>query len=168
MNVATTTSAPVAAYIGLGSNLGDMQAQVRAAIARLAELPHSRLDAQSSLYRSAPVDADGADYINAVVRLHTTLPAHQLWQQMRDIEHDFGRLRPYYHAPRTLDLDLLLYDDQQIADATLQVPHPRLTERAFTLLPLLQIDPAIQIAGLGAAHRFVNQVVGQPIQRLPD
>lgn len=161
-----TNSAATLAHIGIGSNLGDAKAQVEAAIVRLTQLPLSQVEAQSSLFRSAPVDADGDDYINAVVRLSTNLSAQQLLEQLQAIEHEFGRKRPYYHAPRTLDLDLLLYGAEKISSANLCVPHPHLTERAFALLPLLQIDPFIQIAGLGAAHTFASGVAAQKIQKL--
>lgn len=154
------------AHVGIGSNLGDAKVQVEAAIARLHQLPHSQVEAHSSLFRSAPVDADGDDYINAVVRVNTKLSAQQLLEQLQAIEHEFGRERPYYHAPRTLDLDLLLYGTEKIFSASLCVPHPHLTERAFALLPLLQIDPFIEIAGLGAAHAYAAGVATQRIQKL--
>ncbi|MEO8408242.1 MAG: 2-amino-4-hydroxy-6-hydroxymethyldihydropteridine diphosphokinase [Oxalobacteraceae bacterium] len=156
----------VQAYIGLGANLGDARSQVLAAIAQLETLPQTRLGAQSSLFRSAPIDADGDDYINAVVQLETRLPAADLLLALQAIEQDFGRQRSYANAPRTLDLDLLLYGNQTIATDTLQVPHPRMTERAFVLIPLLQIDPQIQIPGHGAAHRFAPAVAGQIIRRI--
>jgi 2-amino-4-hydroxy-6-hydroxymethyldihydropteridine diphosphokinase len=156
----------IVAYIGLGSNLGDASANVRGALTQLATLPQSRLAATSSLFRSAPIDAAGADYINAVARLQTTLPAMQLLGELQRIEQEFGRLRPYRNAPRTLDLDLLLYGQQQIASEALTVPHPRLTERAFALLPLLQLDALIVIPGAGPAHAFAPGVAGQAISRL--
>src|SRR6185312_4103513 len=105
----TVSPATVAAYIGLGANLGDAAANVRQALLRLADLPHSRLTAQSSLFCSAPIDADGDDYVNAVARLQTELPATQLLTQLQALEEEFGRVREYRNAPRTLDLDLLLY-----------------------------------------------------------
>lgn len=161
-----TSPAPVLAYIGLGANLGDARTQVLAAIAQLRTLPQTRLCAQSSLFRSAPIDADGDDYVNAVAQLETHLPAADLLLALQAIEHDFGRQRAYQNAPRTLDLDLLLYGSQTIASATLQVPHPRMTERAFVLIPLLQIDPLILIPGRGAAHQFAAAVAGQVIVQI--
>lgn len=161
-----TSQAPVLAYIGLGANLGDARTQVLGALAQLHTLPQTRLCAQSSLFRSAPIDADGDDYVNAVAQLETRLPAADLLLALQAIEQDFGRQRSYQNAPRTLDLDLLLYGSQTIASATLQVPHPRMTERAFVLIPLLQIDPLIQIPGRGAAHQFAPAVAGQVIQRI--
>jgi 2-amino-4-hydroxy-6-hydroxymethyldihydropteridine diphosphokinase len=160
------TTPAIVAYIGLGSNMGDASANVRGALTQLATLPQSRLAATSSLFRSAPIDAAGADYINAVARLQTTLPAMRLLAELQRIEQEFGRLRPYRNAPRTLDLDLLLYGEQQIANEQLTVPHPRLTERAFALLPLLQLDALIVIPGAGPAHAFAPGVAGQAISRL--
>jgi 2-amino-4-hydroxy-6-hydroxymethyldihydropteridine diphosphokinase len=159
-------SATVATYIGLGSNLGDSVGHVKSAIERLGALPMSTLDLQSSLFRSAPIDAAGDDFINAVVRLQTSLPALELLRELHQIENDFGRERPYLNAPRTLDLDLLLYGEQSIASDTLSVPHPRITQRAFVLIPLLQIDPFITIPGLGPAHAFVPDVVSQQIRKI--
>ncbi|HEX8954782.1 MAG TPA: 2-amino-4-hydroxy-6-hydroxymethyldihydropteridine diphosphokinase, partial [Burkholderiaceae bacterium] len=97
------------AYVGIGANLGDARATVEAALGKLAELPQSKLIAQSSLFASAPIDAGGDDYINAVARLQTSLRAEALLQRLQAIELEFGRERPYRNAPRTLDLDILLY-----------------------------------------------------------
>lgn len=157
---------PVTAFIGLGANLGDAQAQVRSALERLATLPDSALEAASSLFRTAPVDADGDDFINAVARLRTTLSPDALLENLQQIEQAFGRERSFRNAPRTLDLDLLLYGDQRIASATLEIPHPRMTQRAFVLLPLLQVDPFVVIPGAGPAHQFAPEVAGQRIARL--
>jgi 2-amino-4-hydroxy-6-hydroxymethyldihydropteridine diphosphokinase len=155
-----------ACYIGIGANLGDARDQVERAIARIRELPTSSLTAQSSLFRTTPVDAGGEDYINAVVKLETSLTASALLDHLQAIEQDFGRERPYVNAPRTLDLDLLLYGQSTMTSDRLTVPHPRMTQRAFVLIPLLQIDPFIQIPGEGAAHSFVPAVAGQTIQKI--
>lgn len=154
------------AKIGIGANLGDARHTVSLAIARLAQLPQTSLTAQSSLYQTAPVDAEGDDYVNAVVEIHTALNAASLLLSLQELELAFGRERPYRHAPRTLDLDLLLYGDQQIETDTLTVPHPRMTERAFVLLPLLQIDPLVDIPGKGPAHQFADAVAAQAIQQI--
>lgn len=156
----------ITCHIGIGANLGDACKQVRQAILRLGQLPESQFRAQSSLFRTAPIDASGDDYINAVVQLDTALSAQVLLQELQAIEQDFGRERLYRNAPRTLDLDLLLYGQQTIATSTLQVPHPRMTQRAFVLIPLLQIDPFIEIPGHGPAHAFMPDVAGQAIQKL--
>lgn len=158
--------AKVLAYIGIGANLGDAQGNVQRAVLRLSRLPDTRLSAQSSLFRTAPMDAGGDDYINAVACVETQLPASQLLEQLQAIEQDFGRERPFPNAPRTLDLDILLYGQQKISTASLTVPHPRLTERAFALIPLLQIDPFIAIPGKGPGHSFVPAVAGQTIHKI--
>ena len=154
------------AYIGIGANLGDAAATVSEAVQRLAGLPGTRLLAQSSTYRTAPIDAGGDDYINAVACIDTQLLALDLLDALQAIELAHGRERPYRNAPRTLDLDLLLYDDQQIDTARLTVPHPRMPERAFVLIPLLEIAPAISIPGHGAASGFTAQVAAQRIDRI--
>ena len=158
--------ATVTAYIGLGSNLGDAIDNVTRAMTRLAAMPMSKLDLQSSLFCSAPVDAEGDDFVNAVVRLQTGLTAFDLLCELQQIESDFGRERPYVNAPRTLDLDILLYGDQIINSAALVVPHPRLAQRAYALIPLLQIEPFATIPGLGPAHSFVPDVVHQKISKV--
>ena len=129
------------AFIGLGANLGDAAAALRSALDELSRLPQTRLIASSSLYRTAPVDAGGPDYLNAVARIETSLDPHALLDALQAIELAHGRERPYINAPRTLDLDLLLYGEQQIASPRLTVPHPRMLERAFVLQPLLEIAP---------------------------
>ena len=160
------TQAKVHAYVGIGANLGDAQAIVKLALQRLADLPDSKLSGQSSLFITGPVDAGGDDYVNAVAHLETRLAPATLLLHLQDIENEFGRERPYPNAPRTLDLDVLLYGAQQIDDADLVVPHPRLTQRAFALIPLLQIDPFIVIPGKGPAHQFVPGVADQKIRRV--
>jgi 2-amino-4-hydroxy-6-hydroxymethyldihydropteridine diphosphokinase len=131
-------------------------------------LRKTQLTGSSSLFRTAPLGADGDDYVNAVARVDTELSALELLHELHTLEQAAGRTRPYANAPRTLDLDLLLYGRQQIDSDSLVVPHPRMTQRAFVLIPLLQIDPMIAIPGKGLAHRFVPDVAGQAIQRLPD
>ncbi len=154
------------AYVGIGANLGAARANVIDAIERLGQMKESTLCAASSLYRSAPVDAGGPDYVNAVARIETLLPALALLQALQEIEQAHGRERPYRNAPRTLDLDLLLYGDLQIDGATLQVPHPRMTERAFVLLPLLELAPDIALPGQGPARQWLAGVASQAITRM--
>ena len=156
----------VTAYIGIGANLGDARANVADAIARLARLPGATLVGASASYRTAPIESSGDDYINAVACITTTLPAEALLLALHAIEAQHGRERPYRNAPRTLDLDLLLYGEEQIASATLTVPHPRITERAFVLVPLLELAPAISVPGKGAAGDYLASVAGQAISRL--
>jgi 2-amino-4-hydroxy-6-hydroxymethyldihydropteridine diphosphokinase len=155
------------AYIGIGANLGDARANVLDAIARLARAPGTRLLRASSLYRTAPIDSSGDDYINAVAALDTTLGAHALLAALQDIEQAHGRERPYRNAPRTLDLDLLLYGDAVIDDApALLVPHPRMHERAFVLAPLAEIAPELAVPGRGPVATLLAGVAGQGIARL--
>lgn len=157
----------VIAYIGIGANLGDARTSVVQAIECLARLPASRSLQHSSLYRSAPFEADGSDYINAVAAISTTLAPLQLLAELQAIEQAFGRERPYFHAPRTLDLDLLLYGEQIISTPTLAVPHPGVALRAFVLLPLLEIAPDVEIPSRGPAREFVAGVAEQRIEQLP-
>jgi len=128
--------------IGLGANLGESAPRtVERAIAALGQLPHTRLLARSSLYRSAPVKADGPDYYNAVATLRTALPPLALLDALQALERAHGRTRPYPNAPRTLDLDILLWEHTRITLARLTVPHPRMYERAFVLRPLAEVAP---------------------------
>lgn len=131
----------VLAYVALGANLGDAQQAVSAAMDDLGALEQSTVTRRSSLYRSAPVDAAGPDFINAVVEISTRLCAPELLAQLQQLEQTAGRERPYRHAPRTLDLDLLLYGDASVHSPSLTLPHPRMAQRAFVLLPLAEIAP---------------------------
>lgn len=158
----------VRASIGIGANLGDAAAQVSQAIAAIAALPHTQMLAQSSLFASAPLDADGNDYVNAVVQVDTGLTAPALLLALQTLELQAGRERAYRNAPRTLDLDLLLFGQQIIATPELTVPHPRMTGRAFVLIPLLQIDPFGEIPGLGPLHCFLPAVGAQVIRKVSD
>jgi len=151
----------VDAYIGLGANLGDARQAVLAAIAALAKLPHTELQASSSLYGSAPVDSGGPDYVNAVVLLRTRLNAHELLDLLQGIEAKAGRTRPYLNAPRTLDLDVLRFGDARIDSLRLTVPHPRMGERAFVLLPLHEIAPNL------VSDQQLQAVAQQRAARLP-
>ncbi|KQW43441.1 MULTISPECIES: 2-amino-4-hydroxy-6-hydroxymethyldihydropteridine diphosphokinase [unclassified Roseateles] len=131
-------------YVGLGANLGgDLLATLTQAVRALSALPGTRLVAVSSAWRSAPLDASGPDFLNAVVGLDTTLPPIELLDALQAIEQAHGRERPYRNAPRTLDLDLLLYGDAVLGTPRLTLPHPRLGERAFVLRPLLEIAPEL-------------------------
>jgi len=156
----------VKAFIGLGANLGDARGTLSLARQALSELPDSTLLASSSVYRSAPVAATGADYLNAVVALETRLSPIALLQALQRIEAAHGRQRPYANAPRTLDLDLLLADDQVIDEPGLQVPHPRLHERAFVLQPLLEIAPDAAHPRLGPLAPYLAQTTHQRIEKL--
>ncbi|MDN4057690.1 2-amino-4-hydroxy-6-hydroxymethyldihydropteridine diphosphokinase [Massilia sp. YIM B02769] len=154
------------AYVGIGANLGDARANVRDALARLNAYPGCRLHAASGSWRTAPVDSSGDDYINAVAAVDTGLDAHALLAALMHIEQAHGRERPYRNAPRTLDLDLLMYGDAIIDTPTLVVPHPRMHERAFVLAPLLEIAPDIVIPGRGRAADCLPGVADQAIIKL--
>ena len=132
---------PVTAYIALGANLGDACATVRHAMAALGGCPGIRLQQASSLYRTAPMESSGPDYINAVVEVHTQLSAPHLLAQLQALELANGRERPYRNAPRTLDLDILLFGEARLESAALTIPHPRMAGRAFVLVPLAEIAP---------------------------
>ncbi|TAM87055.1 MAG: 2-amino-4-hydroxy-6-hydroxymethyldihydropteridine diphosphokinase [Candidimonas sp.] len=133
------------AYIGLGANLGDAAATVRGAAKRIAALPGLANFRLSPLYRTAPIDSTGPDYINAVASVRAVLSPFELLAALQRIEHAYGRARPYPNAPRTLDLDLLLYGSETIHDPDLVVPHPRMHLRAFVLRPLLDLNPDLQL-----------------------
>ncbi len=160
------TSSAVIVHVGLGSNLGASAAVLDAAFDALAALPGTCLLARSSFYRSAPVDAAGPDFVNAVAALETTLAAPALLAHLHRIEAQHGRERSGRNAPRTLDLDLLLYGAEGIDGDGLVVPHPRLHERAFVLVPLLEVAPDIVIPGLGRAADLLPGVVSQAVARL--
>lgn len=157
---------PVTAYVAIGANLGDAQVSVWQAMQALDQLLLSRVARRSSLYRTAPLVSNltgaetGPDYINAVVALETALTAPELLQKLQALEQAAGRERPYPDAPRTLDLDLLLYGQAQIDSPRLTVPHPRMGQRAFVLVPLAEIAPAL----VSAAQ--LDAVADQAVTRL--
>jgi 2-amino-4-hydroxy-6-hydroxymethyldihydropteridine diphosphokinase len=133
----------VTAYIALGANLGNATMTVQEAIKNLSSIPHTSVVKRSSLYQTAPIDSTGPDYINAVAEVHTLLSAPELLQQLQTQEQSAGRERPYANAPRTLDLDILLYGSARIQSPLLTVPHPRMGQRAFVLHPLSEIAPQL-------------------------
>ena len=156
----------VTAYVGLGANLGDAASSVRTAIDLLGQLPQTTLSGCSSLYRSAPIEASGDDFVNAAVKLETQLDAHALLAELQRIEQRFGRERPFRNAPRTLDLDLLLFGTATIRDSTLEVPHPRMGMRAFVLLPLHELTPDLEIPTLGRVDHLLAHVGEQAIEKV--
>ena len=153
------------AYVGIGANLGDARATVAAAIAALGRLPGCVLRQVSSLYRTAPVDATGPDFFNAVAALASHQSPEALLAALQAIEQAFGRQRPFHHAPRTLDLDLLLHGEARRATPRLTLPHPRLHLRAFVLQPLLEIAPDLAVPGLGALAAWLPATAGQSVAR---
>lgn len=155
------------AFVGLGANLGGPQGRVRQAFGALDAMPHTRLVRTSSLYRSEPLGhAEQPQYVNAVAQLETGLPAERLLAELHAIEARHGRRRSFANAPRTLDLDLLLFGDAVIETERLKVPHPRMHERAFVLVPLLEIAPEAAIPGRGAAKMLLERCANQGVQRL--
>lgn len=154
------------AHVALGANLGDARAALEDALRRLDALPDTRLVRHSSIYRTAPIDSSGPDYLNAVAEVSTGLAPHELLSRLQKIELDHGRERPYRNAPRTLDLDLLLYADAVIDTADLTVPHPRMHQRAFVLQPLAEIAPGLVIPGHGPVEGVLPSVADQRIDRL--
>jgi len=157
------------AWIGLGSNLEDPEAQLLRAFDELNTLPRTRLLDRSSLYRSEPVsDIPQDDYINAVARLETGLTALELLDALQAIEraHHRQRIEGVVNGPRTLDLDLLLHDDQTLDHPRLTLPHPRLHQRLFVLLPMQEIDAGLRIAQLGKLHELITAAPTMRLQKL--
>ena len=155
------------AYVGIGSNLGEPETQVRKAIDELDRMPHTRLVKKSSLYRSAPVGhAEQPDFVNAVAQLETGLPAERLLAELQEIEARHGRRRSFANAPRTLDLDLLLFGNANLRSPDLTIPHPRMHERAFVLKPLTEISPTVAIPGLGSAKALLDSCKDQETERI--
>lgn len=141
----------VQVFVGLGANLGDRGEALLQALQGMAALPQTRLTTVSSLYSSAPVDAAGPDYLNAVAQLETNQAPEAFLQSLQALELAAGRERPYRNAPRTLDLDVLLWGSERLDTPTLTVPHPRMTERAFVLKPLAELDASLVTAAQLAA-----------------
>jgi len=161
--------AAVKAFIGLGANLGDPEVRVRGAISALEAIPKTRLLAASSLYRSSPLGyAAQPDFVNAVAEIETELSATALLQQLLSIEARSGRTRDFPNAPRTLDLDLLLYADGVVAEPGLLVPHPRMHERAFVLAPLAEIAPSAVVPGRGSVGALLAACRDQKVEKIRD
>jgi 2-amino-4-hydroxy-6-hydroxymethyldihydropteridine diphosphokinase len=143
-------------YVGLGSNLNDPHGQLAAGMNELAELPGTQVEARSSLYESEPMGpSDQPDYVNAVVRLRTALSPEALLDGLQAIEQGHGRQRTRRWGARTLDLDILLYGERQIAGPRLRVPHPGIARRNFVLHPLAELDSQLEIPGLGSVAELL-------------
>lgn len=153
---------PLTAYIALGANLGDACAAVLQAMKGIAALRSTTLVRRSSLYRTAPVESSGPDYINAVVEVATGLSPPDLLLELQQLELAAGRERPHRNAPRTLDLDILLYGEASVDSPTLVIPHPRMMARAFVLVPLAEIAPS------RVRSDQLQAVSGQIITRMTD
>ncbi len=156
------------AYIGLGSNLEQPIQQIHAGIAALAQLPQTQIVVYSSFYRSAPVGMTAQpDFVNAVCTIETKLAAADLMRRLLQLENKHGRTRAAGKGgPRTLDLDLLLYESDILATAELTLPHPRMHERAFVLAPLAEIAPGLAIPGRGAVTTLLRACADQRVERL--
>jgi 2-amino-4-hydroxy-6-hydroxymethyldihydropteridine diphosphokinase len=152
---------PVTAYLGLGANLGDARGALDSALHQLGQASGILVTARSAYYRTAPVESSGPDYINAVAQVVTQLTAPQLLSCLHAIETQAGRARPYRNAPRTLDLDILLYGEGRIVSPALTIPHPRMGMRAFVLVPLAEIAPQC------VAPAQLHGVREQAIERIP-
>lgn len=157
----------IRAFVALGSNLDDPARQVKEAFGELDNLHETRLLSRSSLYSSAPWGYQNQpDFVNAVAQIDTRLTPRQLLENLLEIEHRRGRVREFPNSPRVLDLDLLIYDGLIYHEHGLTLPHPRMHERAFVLLPLLEIDPECRIPGLGKAADYLASCAGQSLHRL--
>jgi 2-amino-4-hydroxy-6-hydroxymethyldihydropteridine diphosphokinase len=155
------------AFVGLGSNMDEPVAQLRAALLALAAIPQTQVVACSSFYRTVPVGYSAQpDFVNAVAQVATEHRARNLLERMAAIERAQGRVRNFRDGPRSLDLDLLLYDAEVIEEPELTVPHPRMHRRAFVLVPLLEIAPDIVVPGLGSAFDLLRSVDRSGVQRL--
>lgn len=152
--------------IGLGANIGDARGALERTLGRLRDHPELHVVAVSSLWHTAPIDADGPDYLNAVVAIESALDPSAMLAIAQALESQEGRTRPHRNAPRTLDVDLLLAGSLIVASPTLTLPHPRMHERAFVLAPLIEIQPDAQIPGLGPASSLLAQCAAQRLDRI--
>jgi 2-amino-4-hydroxy-6-hydroxymethyldihydropteridine diphosphokinase len=146
-------------YIGLGANLNQPQQQIKQALIELANLPSSKLIAQSSLYLSKPVGPqDQPDYVNALALIETQLTPLLLLDALQELEHDHGRIRKRHWGERTLDLDIILIDNQIIDSERLQVPHPFAQQRSFVLYPLFEISPQLIFPDGSALEQLLTEL----------
>lgn len=155
------------AFIGFGGNIGDTRQLITDAIVCLAQRSELHILAKSCFYQSAPVEALGGDYINAVIEIETELTPYGLLHICQAIEQEFGRERPYANAPRTLDLDILFYEGVTQNETELMLPHPKIIERSFVLLPLLEIAPDFFLPNFGQLKAYLPKVAHQRIEKLP-
>ena len=169
MTPITGHRSPVTAFIALGSNLEDPVAQVGAGLRALAALPRTRLIGASSFYRNPPAGyRDQPDFVNAVAQIETRLGPRALLDALLTIERSHGRVRDFPNAPRTLDLDVLLYGEQAVCEVGLTIPHPRMLERAFVLVPLAEIAPAAVVPGAGPVARLATRLDAAGMVKLSD
>ena len=160
--------APVTAFVALGGNLDAPEQHIARGLREIHSLPDTVLIRSSSLYRSAAVGyRDQPDFVNAVAEVRTTLKPRALLKQLLAIEREHGRVREFPNAPRTLDLDIILYADQVVREPGLVIPHPRMHERAFVMVPLAEIAPEAAIPGRGTALELLNAVDRASVVPLP-
>jgi 2-amino-4-hydroxy-6-hydroxymethyldihydropteridine diphosphokinase len=158
--------AAVKAYIGLGANIGDPAKQIRGALDALGEIPGTRVTRASSLWRSAPIGyAAQPDFVNAVAEIETVQAPRPLLGELLAIERRFGRERSFANAPRTLDLDILLFGNDVVDEDVLKIPHPRMHECAFVLAPLLEVAPEVAIPGKGRAAELLAAIGDQKVEK---
>lgn len=152
-------------FLSLGSNLGDRLDHLSKAVTALAKQPKIKVIKVSSVYQTKPVGGpEQDDYLNAVVKIQTGLSAHELLAVTQSIENNEGRVREVRWGPRTLDIDVLTYDDLISTDDKLTLPHPRISERAFVLVPFFEIDPQATISGLGKVADLYQQIAKFDVQ----
>ena len=169
MTPVTRNESRVTAFIGLGSNLGDPPAQIRRALQTLAAMPETRFVRRSSLYRNPPAGyLDQPEFVNAVARIETRLEPRDLLEQLLAIERAQGRVHDFPNAPRTLDLDILLYGERTVLEPGLTIPHPRMLERAFVLVPLAEIAPDAVVPGGGRIADLAAKLDASGLVKLPD
>jgi 2-amino-4-hydroxy-6-hydroxymethyldihydropteridine diphosphokinase len=165
----TDRPSPVTAFVALGSNLDDPVRQLRSALAALSKLPGTRLVRASSFYRNPPEGgADQPQFVNAVARIETSLSPRALLDALLDVERAHGRVRSRPNAPRTLDLDIVLYGDRRVMETGLDIPHPRMAARAFVLMPLAEIAPDARVPGRGRVADLARGVDASGMIRLSD
>jgi len=165
----TGRNSQVTVFIGLGGNLGDPAAQIRRAMRTLAAMPETRLVRRSSLYRNPPAGyLDQPEFVNAVARIETRLAPRDLLEQLLAIERAYGRARDFPNGPRTLDLDILLYGERTVREPRLTIPHPRMLERAFVLVPLAEIAPETVVPGGGRIADLAAKLDASGLIKLPD
>lgn len=155
------------AYIALGSNLEDPVTQIERGLADIDALSGTRVTSRSSLYRSAPVGyLDQPDFVNAVAGVETALPPAELLKALLDIETRHGRTRERVNGPRTLDLDIVVYGNREVNEPGLHIPHPRMRDRAFVIVPLAEIAPDLDVPGLGPVSELLAGVDRASLQRV--
>lgn len=169
MALITHHASPITAFVALGSNLGDPAGQIRSALRALDKLPDTRLVRQSSFYRNPPEGGlDQPEFVNAVARIETRIGPRALLDRLLEIERAHGRVRDYPNAPRTLDLDIVLYGDSVVQETGLTIPHPRMLERVFVLVPLAEIAPDAMVPGKGRVADLLRDVDASGMIKLPD